>query len=823
MRRWRPLSRFFHARGPRDWDRDRCILVVEQLESREVLSPVVISPSYEGGLPQVDEGGTYTYSYYEAFYVYENSEEFSGHTFRATLTGVNGTVTVNPASGVTVTGNGTGSVVLTGLLDAINNTFSNGYTLDSKDFFSGDAAINLRVTDLSDKSFDTGSAPLQVLPVVSDVGFGVNAGGEVFTPSSGFNFPATFIAVSNWPDSDGSERLTVSFLLDAPNPGAFQLFRGGSPVTPLEDGFWQVSATNPTALRALIDSLTLVPPGGFTGRATLTVFGNITDAASYSDGSSASQSTSFPLTDVALRFFQGGSVSLPAAFAQEGGTIDLGGRYAASDPDELPGDTHQLTLFVPGGTLALDPAASAEGVSVDRSVGPNGGTTITLTGSIAAINSFLATPGCMTYTAPSATFGGVVPLTVTLRNFPGPNGEVAGAQETTEAPLAFTGVAPLAFVPAVERVFPFASSVVTNEDTPVALSLGVSSFADADGSQSVLLIVGNMPAGSTLNHGTSLGGGQWALSLSDLTGLVFTPPSGGTGVYSFTLTAVATDSPGGVTPSTASESTTFTVTVIESDDDDDGSFGLDDEEEDGGSDDDFDTDGNDSRDGGDGPGEEGRGDEGEGEGRGGENHDPVRAAFAGYTGGPGGPGGPNGAPDPGAGRFSPAALAAPFPQADGLQVLYGGGEKHPLPPVLPLDQSLPGAGFTDSGGDSFALIDLIYRDAAGKPPTDAVTILDEPAPDTAAVAATSMNHVEALVGLANVGAANDTPDGGSGEAAAAEASASDWRPWAGATVITGAAAAAAWVWLARGPKGFPRRAARWLLRALHRRPTERTA
>ncbi len=133
--------------------------------------------------------------------------------------------------------------------------------------------------------------------------------------------------------------------------------------------------------------------------------------------------------------------------------------------------------------------------------------------------------------------------------------------------------------------------------------------------------------------------------------------------------------------------------------------------------------------------------------------------------------------------------------------------------MLPLDQTLPVAGFTESGGDSIALIDKIYRDAGGPAPTVSLA----PLPAEAPTGATKQTEPTATMTVATND--NTGPSAESGETPAAMED--DWRVWAAGSVIAGALAA--WVWLTRGPEWLPTRAARRFLRALPRLATQRTA
>ncbi len=60
------------------------------------------------------------------------------------------------------------------------------------------------------------------------------------------------------------------------------------------------------------------------------------------------------------------------------------------------------------------------------------------------------------------------------------------------------------------------------------------------------------------------------------------------------------------------------------------------------------------------------------------------------------------------GMFAPVVVSLPN---------YTIRDKHPLPPVLPLDQTQSTTGFSDSGGDTFALIDTLYRNNTNSAPT----------------------------------------------------------------------------------------------------------
>jgi hypothetical protein len=812
MRRWPPLNRSRREAHKRAWD--RCVLFVEELEAREVPAlPITVSAPSSSPPPVTPENVAYTFTSPGVFSVSDPAN--NGQTYQAELTATHGTITIDPnqasSLGLTVTNNGTADVSVVGTLSNIDTILAAGVTLIPTAHYAGDAVVTLSVTDQvnSGRAPGTGSVDLHVTPVASTPNFSVDEpfveGGqvapEVLAPSSGFVFPPGFVSVAPWPDPAPAETVTVTFAMSAPNADQFTLSAGGTALTPLEPGFWQVSSSDPATLQAMLDSLVLTPPAGFTGSVDLGVSANLVDQVSYSDGTTVSDSRALGVIEFPVRFFLGGSVTAPQVLGREGGTIDLGGRFVASDPDELPGDVHTLALTVPSGTLTLNSALVLSGMSATDTVASDGSTTILLTGTIADINQVLATPGIMTYTAASPFFSGAVPLSLTLTNFPGsafpPSSEMplqSSAPPPGPAPGQFNGVAELAFVPVAEHAHPSAGDAATQENTPVAVSISVPALADT--SDSLLIVVSGVPIGASFNHGTDLGGGQWALSRADLTGLVFTPPTGATGVFTLTVQTVVTDSaPSLGLTDTAADSTTFNVAV----------FPL-----------------------------------------------PAPAAppvsppvvpqlppattpaVVGTTSAPvatgsGAPGAPSdsGPANPGATPINATFVNAYASASSGVQSsvtetrvslvppapgslfvpvevplpTYGGGEKHPLPPVLPLDQTLPVAGFSESGGDSFALIDKLYRDAAG----DRVSSNqpDGARSDAPAALVAAKHPAPAVV-----------PAGAAVTQSGAEAGApgSEWRAWAAASVIAGAVVAGAWA--TRGPEWLWGRAVRRVLRGL---------
>jgi hypothetical protein len=373
-------------------------------------------------------------------------------------------------------------------------------------------------------------------------------------------------------------------------------------------------------------------------------------------------------------------------------------------------------------------------------------------------------------------------------------------------------VAELEIEPAADDVFPAAPDVTTTVNTPVAISISLSGLVTADTEESVLIVLDGVPAGASFNNGTDLGDGQWAFAPSDLVGLTFTPPPGATGVFTFEVSVISTDSAPGVTTSTADEPTTFTVTVtaptpstptapelpagpaapvlIESSAEVSGPTGANETEPPSDAADHPIT----------------------------TVYHPGATFVSGYSSGsavsvhalP-------------AEQRASTALPAPgslFVQAEAPLPSYVLGERHPLPPVLPLDQTLPVAGFTESGGDSLALVDKLYRDAgAVSAPTSVSQAPVESAPGADTNTKPSAEQVtRVLLGAGPAPAGDTNPAAVADETAEAD---DQWRAWAAGTAIAGSLAA--WVWLVHGRRGFLARTVRRFFRDAQPRSTERTA
>lgn len=95
------------------------------------------------------------------------------------------------------------------------------------------------------------------------------------------------------------------------------------------------------------------------------------------------------------------------------------------------------------------------------------------------------------------------------------------------------------------------SNATGAEDTAIALDVQAQ-LTDLDGSETLSVTVGNIPAGALLSAGTDNGDGTWTLGEDDLPGLSITPPTDFSGSLDLSITATSTESSSGDTSSISS-------------------------------------------------------------------------------------------------------------------------------------------------------------------------------------------------------------------------------------------------------------------------------
>jgi large repetitive protein len=87
------------------------------------------------------------------------------------------------------------------------------------------------------------------------------------------------------------------------------------------------------------------------------------------------------------------------------------------------------------------------------------------------------------------------------------------------------------------------NAAVGAENTPIALSIGAA-LTDNDGSETLSIVISNVPAGAVLSAGLYGGNGTWTLTPAQLVSLTITPPNHYSGTITLQVTAVATENDG---------------------------------------------------------------------------------------------------------------------------------------------------------------------------------------------------------------------------------------------------------------------------------------
>ena len=215
-----------------------------------------------------------------------------------------------------------------------------------------------------------------------------------------------------------------------------------------------------------------------------------------------------------------------------------GDAIVVSDPDAgvLP---IQLTLQASGGTLSL-----SQTTGLTFSVGDGtANSKIVVTGTIADLNAALDGMQFI----PTPYFSGSANLSVTADDLG--NSGFGGAMTATAAvPISVTAVANAPTLTAPD--------VSGYQGSPVPLGIAAA-LVDTDGSETLSITLGGLPAGATLSAGTNLGGGNWLLTPDQLAGLTITSPVSGKLTLAVTATSKETSNSSTAT-TTASQNLSLT-------------------------------------------------------------------------------------------------------------------------------------------------------------------------------------------------------------------------------------------------------------------------
>ncbi|WP_404292418.1 hypothetical protein ACD578_08965 [Microvirga sp. RSM25] len=307
-------------------------------------------------------------------------------------------------------------------------------------------------------------------------------------------------------DSDKSETVTSVVISGLPAGSRLE----GDGILNVGDGKWSIDPANVASLR-------FVPPSNAYGTFVLKV-----DATTRETSNGDTQETSRTIAVSITPSADAPTVTVHDAIGQEDGTItlDLSASLIDTDGSEV------LSLVIQG---------LPEGARLSKGIN-NGDGSWTLTPS--QLSGLTITP--------PADWSGTMNLTVQAHARETSNGSVATTHATFQVKVDAAADTPVVS----------ARDASGLEDQPIALNLSAA-LTDRDGSETLSVVISNMPAGATLNHGTRQADGTWIVSPSDLPHLAVTPPQNFSGTFALTVSAITQESAGG----TATSEATFRVQV----------------------------------------------------------------------------------------------------------------------------------------------------------------------------------------------------------------------------------------------------------------------
>lgn len=406
---------------------------------------------------------------------------------KLTLTATNGTVSLSGVSGLTfTTGDGTddASMVITGTVSNINTALAGMSFTPTLNFNGPGATLQVDVDDLGNTG--TGGA----LTDSKSVSFPVDAVNDPpvnTVPAGPLSLQQdTSLVVSGVSVSDadaGTNPVQVTFHV-LHGTLAINVNVSGGVVSGEVSGnntatvVLTASQAKINATLASASGLTYTPGAGYTGTDTLTM-------TSDDQGNTGGSST--PDVDtVTLNISQSGANlppinTLPSTFSATEDVLGSLTGISVTDPDAGVLDV-QVIFSVASGTLTITTTGIAGGVTTAQ-VSNNGTSMVTITASMAAINTTLANVNGLKYLS-AANGNGSVSLAM-ITNDLGHSGTIGGAQSDVDFAtinIAAANDAPANTVPGAQT---------TNEDTALVFSTGngnALSIADGDAGSSAVQV-----------------------------------------------------------------------------------------------------------------------------------------------------------------------------------------------------------------------------------------------------------------------------------------------------------------------------------------------
>ncbi|MGM0421558.1 MAG: DUF5801 repeats-in-toxin domain-containing protein [Pseudomonadota bacterium] len=309
-------------------------------------------------------------------------------------------------------------------------------------------------------------------------------------------------------DTDGSESITSIVISDVPAGASL------SAGTDQGSGNWEVTQGD-------LAGLTITPPNDYSGSFPLTVTveneeTNLTDREVTLSNNENSNRAQLTVTVEAVP--DQPDVEASDVWVKEDGSVQLVVDAALNDTD----GSETLTVSISG----IDPSWG-----VDTST--SGGTYDAASGTWSldlpsGTNSFTGGP----VFSPSAdSDADLTGLTVSATATETSNGLSATADTTANI---FTDAV-------VDAPTLTADDATGDEDTAIDLDIATA-VTDTDGSEEITnIVISGVPAGASLSAGADLGGGQWQLDKSDLSGLQLTPAKDYNGTFDLTVDVTATE------------------------------------------------------------------------------------------------------------------------------------------------------------------------------------------------------------------------------------------------------------------------------------------
>src|SRR5258705_502391 len=391
----------------------------------------------------MNEDGSLTFSVANGNAISIADVDAGASNVQVTLAVTNGVLTLAGTTGLTVSGNGTGTVTVTGTLANIN-TAINGLVFQPTGNFNGSANLTVTTNDQGNTGSGGAQTDLDTVAItvnaVNDAPVNTVPAAQSVNEDGSLTFSvANGNAISIADVDAGASNVQVTL---AVTNGVLTL-AGTAGLTVSGNGTGTVTVTGTLAnINTAINGLLFQPTGNFNGSANLTVTTN--DQGNTGSGGAKTDVDTVAITVNAVNDAPVNTVPAAQSMNEDGSlTFSVANGNAISIADvDAGGANVQVTLAVTNGVL---PPAGTTGLTVSG----NGTATVTVTGTLANINTALN--GLVFQ--PIGNFNGSANLTVTT-NDQGNTGS-GGAQtdiDTVAITVNAVNDAPVNTVPAAQAM-----------------------------------------------------------------------------------------------------------------------------------------------------------------------------------------------------------------------------------------------------------------------------------------------------------------------------------------------------------------------------------